>query len=141
MTTNLKYSPFDFTTDIFSGKKDIVRNSPNPAMAEKFYIPYLANKALSFHLDTCIYAAEMDQYPNTDKLVQYDYLLNTVRQKKRDFFWLKSGKNTDLEVISKHYQVNLTKASEIREILSEDDLNKIINHSGVNNNDNNEDSQ
>ena len=46
--------PFDYVNDINYGKKNIIKNSDNPELAEKLYPSYLVNKALSQFPDTAV---------------------------------------------------------------------------------------
>jgi hypothetical protein len=46
---------------------------------KKDYVPFVINKALSFHYDCIMIANEMNKLPNTDKILQYHYYLNKIR--------------------------------------------------------------
>ena len=76
-------NPFDFVTDINLGKKDIITNSDNPELAERTYNPYLTNKSLSYFQDTVHYANEMNMHGDLNHKMQYSFLLNIVRKRKR----------------------------------------------------------
>ena len=94
---------------------------------ENEYVPFVINKALSFHYDCILYANQMNMYSNIDKKLQYDYYINSLRSYKRPFQkWLKPEKIEDLEYIKEYYACSNEKAKEILSILSEDQLNIII---------------
>ena len=59
---------------------------------ESNYSPYMVNKIFSMYKDTILYANEMNKLPHLDNKMQYDYLLNIIRSKKRFTSWPK--KNT-----------------------------------------------
>ena len=102
---------------------------------EKSYVPFVVNKALSFHTDCVLLANEMNLVPTTDKKLQYQFLLHTVRSWRRPFRkWMKLEKTEDLEVVKAYYQVSDPKAKEYLSILSPDQLNEIktrMNKGGV----------
>ena len=50
---------------------------------EKKYPSYVINKCMSHHVDTVMYANEMNQYPNLDNRMQYDFY--KYRQKQKTF--------------------------------------------------------
>ena len=56
---------------------------------EKNYQPYLVNKNYSNFQDTILYANEMNKYHNLDNKLQFDYLLNSIRPRKRFSPWHK----------------------------------------------------
>lgn len=93
---------------------------------EKDYVPFIVNKALSFHYDCILYANEMNMYPNLDKILQYQFLINTVRGYKRPFQkWLKKDEIDNLKMIEKYYNFSTEKAKEALLLLSEEQLKKI----------------
>lgn len=87
---------------------------------EKDYVPYVVNKALSFHYDCILYANEMNKHPSLDKLLQYQYYLNTIRPYKRPFQkWHKKESLENLSLIKEYYNVSNDKAKEILGILTD----------------------
>jgi hypothetical protein len=57
-----------------------------------------------------------------DNLMQYEFLINTVRSKKRYAKWNKKNGNSDLEIVKEYFQYNDIKATQALSILSEKDL-------------------
>jgi arabinogalactan endo-1,4-beta-galactosidase len=93
---------------------------------ENDYVPFIVNKALSFHRDCVLYANEMNKLPNTDRLLQYNYLINTVRGYKRPFQkWQKYTPTQDLELIKEYFNFSTEKAKDALSILSEEQLDEI----------------
>jgi len=46
---------------------------------KKDYVPFVVNRALSFHLDCLLAANEMNKLPGLDPVMQYHYLIGSVR--------------------------------------------------------------
>lgn len=100
------------------------------------YVPFVVNKALSFHYDCIILANEMNRLPNTDKLLQYHYLINKVRGYRRKFQkWQKFETTENLEAIKEYYKYSNEKAKEALTLLSDDqiiEIRKRIDKGGLN---------
>lgn len=115
-------SPFDFVNQIIQGKKNLLIDEN----LEKEYLPFIVNRALSYHTDCIFYANEMNRYPTIDKKMQNDFLLNTIRSRKRPFIkWAKSVENDDIEAIKIFYGYSNQKAMEILSLLSEEQIQTI----------------
>ena len=103
---------------------------------ERDYVPFVVNRSISFHLDMVMAANQMNMLPSTDGLLQYHYLLNTVRSYKRPFQkWQKLSSNDDLEAVKEYFNYSNEKAKEALTILSNDQLEKIkknLNKGGLN---------
>jgi len=80
-------NPFDYVNSINSTKKNLMRGTDNDRLAEKEYAPFLTNRTLSYHHDTVALANEMNQRSQLEHLLQYEFLLNSVRPKKRFAKW------------------------------------------------------
>lgn len=115
-------NPFDFVNDINLGKKDIITNSDNPELAEKTYNPYLTNKSLSYFPDTVQYANMMNMNSHLDHLLQYSFLINIVRKRKRFSKWHKSNSDEDLQAVIDYYGYSVNKAKEALKILNDEQL-------------------
>lgn len=118
-------SPFDYVKSITFQKNDMMNGTLNDDLAEKQYEPFLTNRALSKYYDTIEAAHEMNINSHIDKKLQYDYLLNTVRKRKRFSSWPKKKTSENLEYVSQYYQVSMQKADEYLEILTDEQLNEI----------------
>ena len=128
--------PFDFVNEINGGKKDLIRGSENPELAEKLYSPFLTNRALSNFVDTIMYANEMNIHHILDKKLQNDYYLNTTRAGKRFSKWHKKDENGDIDCVQEYYKVSYVKAVEILKVLTQQQLDLIktrIIKGGINN--------
>jgi len=120
-----KVNPFDFTNSINQTKQDLMRGTANDKIAEKSYSPFLTNRALSYHNDTVFYANEMNTRHFLDNLLQYDFLLNIVRPKKRYAKWEKKDKDGDVAIVREYFGYNETKARQALTILTEENLSAI----------------
>lgn len=90
---------------------------------EKDYVPYVVNKALSFHYDCIAYANQMNMYPNLDNSMQFHYMINSVRAWKRPFQkWQKLEKDENLELVKEYYGYSNDKAKAALELLTEDQI-------------------
>ena len=120
-----KTSPFSYINSINTSKTNLMRGSNNDAIAEKEYSPFLTNRALSYFNDTIGYANELNQRHHTDNLLQFEYLLNIVRPKKRFSKWVKKDNDRDISMVKEYYGYNNTKAIQALSILSTQQLNII----------------
>ena len=118
-------SPFDFIKAINESKEDIIAKSDNPELAEKMYEPFIVNRGLSFFADTILYANEMNRFALLDKKPQFAYLLNSIRPRKRFSKWFKQEKIEKLDIVSEYFGYSKSKAKDIINILTDDQI-KII---------------
>tara|TARA_R110002074_G_scaffold36528_1_gene99376 strand:+ start:433 stop:837 length:405 start_codon:yes stop_codon:yes gene_type:complete len=117
--------PFDFINDINFGKKNLMRKTENDDLSEKAYVPYITNKSLSYFTDTLLYANEMNKFSHLDNKLQYEFLLNSIRPKKRFAKWHKPEQDDDIELVSEFYNYSLPKARNVLSILSAKQLSAI----------------
>ena len=92
---------------------------------KKEYPPYIVNRCLSGFIDTVMMANEMNINHHLSPELQYQFLLNIVRPKRRFSPWLKKEKLDDLEVVKSYYGYSNEKARAALSILSSDQLNSI----------------
>ena len=117
--------PFDYVNDINFKKKNLMRETDNDKLAESGYVPYLTNKSLSYFPDTFFLANDMNINHGVDNLLQYEYLLNTVRPKKRFAKWVRPEDNDDLEIIKMYFGYSNKKAEQALKILSSEVIQRI----------------
>lgn len=118
-------NPFDFVNSINSTKQNMMRDTENDELAERGYNPFMTNRALSYHNDTIGLANEMNMRHEIDSVMQYEFLLNTVRSKKRYAKWHKKENDSDLELIKEFYNYSDTKALQALNVLSDKQLEQI----------------
>lgn len=126
-------------TDLFKDTIPSILQTKKPVITQENegdYVPFVVNKALSFHRDCVLFANEMNSIPNTDKLLQYHYLLNRIRGYRRPFQkWQKLDKSSDLDAVKQYYKYSNEKAKEALMILSAeqiDDIKEKLNKGGLN---------
>lgn len=103
-----KLTPYDFVTAISHTKKNIFETDPT---AEKVYTPFVTNRALSLTQDTLKPAQAMNLRSWLPKEVQFTFLLNMVRARKRYAKWLKKpALDEQVDLVAKYYKVSLRKA-------------------------------
>ena len=115
-------NPFDYVNDISYNKTNIIKNSDNPELAEKLYQPYLVNRALSQYPDTARIVNEMNIHHSLDKKLQFDFLINIIRKKKRFTKWAKKIDNENIELVMLHYGYSYEKAKQVLPLLSDDQI-------------------
>jgi hypothetical protein len=124
-------SPFDFINAIHHSKENLIVDD----WSEKQYNPYIINKGLSYGPDTVIPANEMNSRPHLDKILQFHFLINIIRPKKRFNKWIKAEKINDLEVIKEYYGYSTEKAKQVLPLLDDkiiDDMKRKITKGGRN---------
>lgn len=94
---------------------------------EHKYVPWRTNYVLSNFVDTILYANEMNIHHTLDHKLQYDFLFNSIRPKKR--FFKKTtinSKNKYFDIIQKYYKYNDVRTKEVLSILTEKQIELII---------------
>jgi hypothetical protein len=115
-------NPFDYVNAVNFTKKDMMTDTDNDELAEKSYVPFMTNRSLSYFVDTIQYANEMNMNHHLDNKLQFHYLLNSVRPKKRFSKWVKKQSDSDIEVIKEYYKYNTVKAAAALELLTPEQL-------------------
>jgi hypothetical protein len=116
---------FSLVSAISKTKKDYFRGATE-IQAKALYNPYMVNKALSYHIDTILYANEMNSRSQLDKLLQHDYLINTIRSRsRRPEKWPKPFESKDIQTVMEYYGCNYNRAKEYMMILTQDQLSII----------------
>ncbi|ADO99414.1 clamp loader of DNA polymerase [Synechococcus phage Syn19] len=119
MSYDERYPLKDYLNTINQTKQYLMDEDPG---WEKNYPAYVINKCMSQHMDTIMYANEMNQYQGLDKKLQYDFFINIVRPRKRFSPWGKKQKVKDLELVKQYYGYSTEKALQALRILSPEQL-------------------
>jgi hypothetical protein len=115
-------SPFEFSNQILQGKKQLIVDEATEAE----YVPFMVNRALSYHKDCVLYANEMNRRHQLDNKLQNDYLLNTIRAKKRPFNkWIKPEKSEDISCIKSFYGFSDAKARDALRLLTDKQIQEL----------------
>ena len=94
-------------------------------MWEKKYPPYVVNRCLAPFTDTIMLVNEMNKLHHLDKKLQFDFLLNSVRSRKRFAPWLKEEKIDNLECVKEYYGYSNEKAKSALKILNDEQIKTI----------------
>ncbi|OUW61741.1 MAG: DNA polymerase [Candidatus Pelagibacter sp. TMED203] len=111
----------DWLNSINYTKKDVMVDE----YEEKKYPAFIINKCLAPFPDTLLYVNELNRLHGLDSRLQYDFLLNSLRKRKRFAKWLKSSKIKDLDVVKEYYGYSNEKAKQALNVLTEEQI-KII---------------
>ena len=97
----------DWLNSINFNKQDLLADDPT---AISSYPPYIVNRCLSGTVDSILFANEMNLHADIDKDMQYNFLLYTLRKRKRFSPWLKKEQIEDLDLVKTHYGYSNEKA-------------------------------
>ena len=114
-------NPFDYLNSINDTKKDIMIDD----IAEKGYAPFMVNRGLSYFNDTVLFANEMNRYHHLDHRLQYSFLINIIRKRKRFSKWSKPEIVSDVEVVKEYYGYSNDKARQALTLLTSDQINEL----------------
>ena len=95
-------------------------------MWEKKYPAYIVNKCVAPFQDTIFLVNEMNMNHHMDNKLQFDFLLNTLRTRKRYTPWLKAKKIKNLEYVKEYYGYGNEKANSALDILNDEQIKTII---------------
>ena len=102
---------------------------------EKKYPPYIINKCIAPFPDSLMLVNEINQLHHLDKKLQYDFLINSLRARKRYTPWMKAKKLENLEYVKEYYGYSNEKAKAALDILNDEQISTIktkINKGGRN---------
>ena len=114
-------NPFEYVNAINNTKKDIMIDD----IDEREYNSFMVNRSLSYFNDTVLYANEMNIHHNIDNRLQFDFLINMVRKRKRFSKWEKVVSESDVEVVKEYYGYNNEKARSALSLLTRENLNEL----------------
>lgn len=123
--TKESYCPFKFFLKSINTTKENVLLEDSNGKIEEAYNPFIINKSLSHFPDTIMQANTMNQYFELDKKLQYDFLLNSIRKKKRFSRWIKSNIEENVDIVKQYYKVGNEKAVEILSLLNDEQISTI----------------
>ena len=119
MTYELK----DYLKEINTDKNPLM--DTDDEMWEKKYPAFIVNKCLAPFPDTIHLVNEMNLHNHLDKKLQFDFLLNSLRTRKRYTPWLKASKLKNLEYVKEYYGYNNEKAKSALKILNDEQIKAI----------------
>ena len=119
----MSYELKDYLNSINTGKNNLMDDGDE--LWEKKYPSYIVNKCLSPFTDTIMLVNEMNRNHHIDKKLQYDFLLNSLKTKKRFAPWLRSNQSKNLEYVKEYYGFSNEKAKSALNILNDEQIKHI----------------
>ena len=92
---------------------------------EKKFAPFIVNKCVAPFEDTIMLVNEINQLHHLDKKLQFDFLINSLRTRKRYTPWMKAKKLKNLEYVKEFYGYNNEKAKVALDILDDEQISAI----------------
>ena len=89
------------------------------------YPPYIVNKCVAPFQDTIMLVNEINQFHHLDKKLQFDFLINSLRPRKRYTPWVKAMKLENLEYVKEFYGYDNEKAKVALDILDDEQISAI----------------
>ena len=115
-------NPFDFVNSINYSKKDIMETEN-----ENEYNSFMVNRSLSYFSDTVGIANEMNIKHHLDNRLQYQFLINIIRKRKRFSKWIKPEIENDIDVVKEYYGYSNEIARQILSLLTPSQIDIIRN--------------
>ena len=119
----MSYELKDYLNSINFTKKDLMKSDDKDWV--KKYPAFIVNKILSGFSDTIMLVNEMNRNHFLDKDMQFQFLLNSIRSKKRFSPFLRANKLKDIECVKEYYGYSNDKAKSALDILTKDQLKLI----------------
>tara|TARA_B110000261_G_scaffold92384_1_gene104901 strand:+ start:10 stop:396 length:387 start_codon:yes stop_codon:yes gene_type:complete len=117
------YELKDYLNSINFTKKDLMKSEDKEWI--KKYPAFIINKILSGFQDTIMLVNEVNRNHFLDKDMQYQFLLNSIRSKKRFSPFLRASKLKDIDLVKEYYGYSNEKAKTVLDILTKDQLKLI----------------
>ena len=119
----MSYELKDYLNSINSTKKDLMKSEDKEWI--KKYPAFIINKILSGFQDTIMLVNEVNRNHFLDKDMQYSFLLNSIRSKKRFSPFLRASKLKNIDLVKEYYGYSNEKAKTVLDILTKDQLKLI----------------
>ena len=104
-------------------KNDLMKSEDD--LWKKKYPAFIVNKMLSGFSDTVMLVNEMNRNHFLDRDMQFQFLLNSIRSKKRFTPFLRANKLKEIECVKEYYGYSNDKAKSALDILTKDDIKLI----------------
>ena len=119
----MKYELKDYLNAINHTKEPLL-DSEDEEWVKK-YPPFVVNRCLSPFSDTILLVNEINKLHHLDKKLQFDFLLNSIRARKRYAPWLKATKLENLKYVKEFYGYSNEKAKTALDILNDEQISAI----------------
>ena len=115
---------FDYLNAINTTKKSLLDTEDE--QVEKKYYPFIINRSLSYFPDTILQVNNVNINSHLDKKMQFDYLLHSIRPRKRFGKWLKKKTSKNLDTVKKYYGYSTKKALDALELLTNEQVIEML---------------
>ena len=119
----MSYELKDYLNAINFTKKDLMKSEDK--LWQKKYHAFIVNKILSGFRDCINLVSTVNYYHFLDKDIQFQFLLNSIRSKKRFSPFLRANKLKDIECVKEYYGYSNDKAKSALDILTNDQIKLI----------------
>ena len=119
----MSYDLKEYLNAINFSKKNVMDSEDKQWI--KKYPAFIINKILSSFSDTIMLVNEMNRNHFLDKDMQFQFLLNSIRSKKRYSPFLRANKLKDIECVKEYYGYSNDKAKSALDILTKDEIKLI----------------
>ena len=119
----MSYDLKEYLNAINFSKKNVMDSEDKQWI--KKYPAFIINKILSGFSDTIMLVNEMNRNHFLDKDMQFQFLLNSIRSKKRYSPFLRANKLKDIECVKEYYGYSNDKAKSALDILTKDEIKLI----------------
>ena len=119
----MSYDLKEYLNAINFSKKNVMDSEDKQWI--KKYPAFIINKILSSFSDTIMLVNEMNRNHFLDKDMQFQFLLNSIRSKKRFTPFLRASKIKDIECVKEYYGYSNEKAKSALDILTKEQLKLI----------------
>ena len=119
----MSYELKDYLNAINFNKKNLMDSEDT--LWQKKYPSFIVNKILSGFQDCGMLVNEMNRNHFVDKDMQFHFLLNSIRSKKRFSPFLRASKLKDIECVKEYYGYSNDKAKSALDILTKDQIKLI----------------
>ena len=119
----MSYDLKEYLNAINFSKKNVMDSEDKQWI--KKYPAFIINKILSGFSDTIMLVNEMNRNHFIDTDMQFQFLLNSIRSKKRYSPFLRANKLKDIECVKEYYGYSNDKAKSALDILTKDQVKLI----------------
>ena len=119
----MSYELKEYLNAINFTKKNLMESDDE--LWKKKYPAFIVNKLLSAFSDTIMLVNEMNRNHFLDKDMQFQFLLNSIRTKKRYSPFLRANKLKEIECVKEYYGYSNDKAKSALDILTNNQIKLI----------------
>ena len=119
----MSYELKDYLNAINFNKKNLMDSDDE--LWKKKYPAFIVNKILSGFRDCINLVSTVNYYHFLDKDIQFQFLLNSIRSKKRFSPFLRASKLKNIECVKEYYGYSNDKAKSALDILTKDQIKLI----------------